>query len=347
MKPSYRIVFYVSGHGFGHASRSLEVIRALNRMRPDVGITVKTAAAPRLFAAAPIQYIEFQADTGMVQLDSLHLDVGASIRNAAAFHAALAYKAQTEARALTESGIQLVVGDIPPLAFAAAGIAGLPSVGLGNFTWDWIYAGYPDTPAELLQVIRDAYAAASVMLRLPMSAGFDGDPSKLRDIPFIARTSHRDPAEVRSALGLPNDKPMVLTSFGAYGLRDLNMAELGRLSGYTVVTEEFPASGFAYQDLVRAADVVVTKPGYGIISECIANDTAVLYTSRGEFPEYDVLVREMPKYLRSQFISQDDLLAGRWKQPLNRLLELPPAPMKPSVNGADVAASIILNELNG
>ena len=32
---------------------------------------------------------------------------------------------------------------------------------------------------------------------------------------------------------------------------------------------------------MRAADVVVTKPGYGIISECIANDTAILYTSRG------------------------------------------------------------------
>ena len=53
-----------------------------------------------------------------------------------------------------------------------------------------------------------------------------------------------------------------------------------------------------------AADVVVTKPGYGIISEAIANDTALLYTSRGRFVEYDVLVHEMPRYLRAQFIEQ-------------------------------------------
>ena len=53
-------------------------------------------------------------------------------------------------------------------------------------------------------------------------------------------------------------------------------------------------SGLRYEDLVRAADVVVTKPGYGIISEAIANDTALLYTSRGRFVEYDVLVKEMP-----------------------------------------------------
>ena len=35
--------------------------------------------------------------------------------------------------------------------------------------------------------------------------------------------------------------------------------------------------------LVGAADAVVSKPGYGIISECIANETAILYTSRGHF----------------------------------------------------------------
>ena len=51
------------------------------------------------------------------------------------------------------------------------------------------------------------------------------------------------------------------------------------------------AHGLRYEDVVGAVDVVITKPGYGIISECVANDTALLYTSRGHFVEYDVLVR--------------------------------------------------------
>ena len=55
---------------------------------------------------------------------------------------------------------------------------------------------------------------------------------------------------------------------------------------------------------MRGADVVVTKPGYGIISEAIANDAALLYTSRGDFVEYNVLVREMSRYLRVEFIEQ-------------------------------------------
>ena len=55
------------------------------------------------------------------------------------------------------------------------------------------------------------------------------------------------------------------------------------------------AAGLRYEDLVRAADVVVTKPGYGIIAECLANDAAILYTDRGHFAEYDVLVEAMPR----------------------------------------------------
>ena len=69
-------------------------------------------------------------------------------------------------------------------------------------------------------------------------------------------------------------------------------------------------AGVRYEDLVGAADAVVTKPGYGIVSEAIANDTAMLYTARGHFPEYDVIVRELPQYVRSAFIDNNDLFAG-------------------------------------
>jgi UDP-N-acetylglucosamine:LPS N-acetylglucosamine transferase len=105
-------------------------------------------------------------------------------------------------------------------------------------------------------------------------------------------------------------------------------------------------AGVRYEDLVAAADVVVTKPGYGIISECIANDTAILYTSRGHFPEYDVLVEEMPKYLRSAFISQDDLLSGKWDPHLDKLRAQPKQKKKPETDGADVAADILLKALD-
>ena len=85
---------------------------------------------------------------------------------------------------------------------------------------------------------------------------------------------------------------------------------------------------------------------YGIISECIANDAAILYTSRGHFPEYDVLVHEMPKYVRNAFIDHDNLFEGNWEKAIDKLLAQPKIKKKPETNGADVAADLLLKALD-
>jgi L-arabinokinase len=103
----------------------------------------------------------------------------------------------------------------------------------------------------------------------------------------------------------------------------------------------FRESDDRYEDLVAAVDVVLTKPGYGIVSECIACGTPLLYTSRGAFREYDIFVREMPRYLRCRFIDQADLFAGRWQASLDALLAQPGAPESIDTDGADVVAGIL------
>ena len=108
-----------------------------------------------------------------------------------------------------------------------------------------------------------------------------------------------------------------------------------------------PLHGLQYEDLIAAADVVVSKPGYGIVSECVANDTALLYTSRGRFIEYDLFVAEMPRILRCRHISQEDLFAGRWADAVDALAAQPPPPERPRTDGAELAAARILNWLEG
>jgi hypothetical protein len=369
------LAFYISGHGFGHASRDIEVINALVRMRPDLRIIVRTAAPRWLFdltLRGPVEVHAVECDTGIVQVDSLHLDEAESIRRAAAFHAGLETKASQEAAFLRRSGAALVVGDIPPLAFAAAARAGLPSIALANFSWDWIYEGYPEwlsgTPA-LLPTITRAYEEASVALRLPMWGGFTCF-REVRDIPLIARHATVPSADLRARLGLPADRPVVLLSFGGYGLKDFDLRHFDEAAGhgrYTLLTtdqvgarvvegtgssvvrtlreREIYAAGYRYEDLVRAVDIVATKPGYGIIAECIANETGMLYTSRGRFVEYDVLVDGIRRYLPNSFIAHDDLYAGRWAPFLDALMAQPAPAEHPPTNGAEVAAGIILDHL--
>ena len=208
------IVFYISGHGFGHASRSIEVINAILAQRPETRVGVRTSAPRWLFdltVKGKVTFSTLECDTGVVQVDALTLDEADTIRRAAAFHSDLVTRAASETRVLRELGAGLIVGDIPPLAFAVGASAGIPSIGLGNFTWDWIYADYPRVrlAPSLLPAIRGAYAKASMALRLPMSGGFESF-SNVKDIPFVARHASRTREEVCKLLKLPADKPIVL-----------------------------------------------------------------------------------------------------------------------------------------
>lgn len=369
MKP---VVFYVSGHGFGHASRDIEVINALLSREPALPIVVRTAAKRWLFDLTlhcPVDFHQVECDTGIVQIDSLHLDEKASIDRAADFHNDLAGRSELEARFLRSIGAGLVVGDIPPLAFAAASRAGVPSIALGNFTWDWIYEEYSEALAgapALLPAIREAYKGADLALRLPLCGPFDVF-REVVDLPFIARHARRSPSDVRQALGLDGRGPVLLLSFGGYGLRGLDGTAVagvvergctvmttdqagsevvaGDTTGAVVVVDEVSIydRGFRYEDLVAASDAVLTKPGYGVVAECIANDTGILYTPRGRFREYAVLVEGIRRHTRNAFLSHEDLYGGRWWPRIEEMLARPaPLDPPPPTDGAERAADIIL-----
>ena len=191
MPPIDTAVFYISGHGFGHASRQIEIINALRAIRPDLRIVVRTSAPRWLFdltVTRPFSFAHGEPDTGVVQIDSLQVDAAASIDRAWDFHRTLDVRAKAEARLLESHDATLVAGDIPPLAFAAAATAGVPGVAIGNFTWDWIYEHYHEQVAatpDLLPVIRNAYATADRAWRLPMAGGFASFP-RIVDAPLVA-----------------------------------------------------------------------------------------------------------------------------------------------------------------
>jgi hypothetical protein len=245
---------------------------------------------------------------------------------------------------LQTAGAGLVIGDVPPLAFAAAKRAGISSVAVSNFTWDWIYAYFPEFEAlapRVIETIKRAYADATLALRLPIQGGFESMRDVIRDIPFIARKSARDPADTRRRLGLDGRRPVILSSFGAVGI-ELPYDRIAA-SGVAVIEERrLPPAGIRYEDLVRAVDVVVSRPGYGIVSDCIANDARLLYTSRGRFAEYEVMVAEMPRVLRCRHIPREDLLSGNWAGAVEAVLAQPRPVEEVDVNGAAVAAAHVL-----
>lgn len=365
------VVFFISGHGFGHASRQIEVIHALVAARPELRIILRTAVSPWLLERRLDVKYELRpghCDAAIVQPSSITQDDEATVRDAIAFYESLDNRVAAEVRGLERDDVSLVVADMPPLAFEVAQRLAVPSVGIGNFTWDWIFETHPGMTAAapwLVPRLRYAYQRATLALELPFSGGFEIFPTSRR-IPLVARRHTRAGAETRAGLEIPTGRPALLLSFGGYGLPDLDLSRLDVVSqGWTVVTTDrssrpgavpegvvsipesaFVATGYRYEDLVAAVDVVVTKPGYGIISECVAANVPMMYTSRGHFREYDVLVREMPRYLRSAHIDQDALFSGRWADRLQELLAQAPPSERLELNGAEVAAAAIVSLLD-
>ncbi|HVR69279.1 MAG TPA: hypothetical protein VMT87_00425 [Vicinamibacteria bacterium] len=354
------IAAYVTGHGFGHATRTAEVLREVRRLAPGTPLQVVTLAPERLFRDALGEGVSVRADAcdvGLAQKDALTIDEAATLTKWRAFAAAWPARVAEEARWLRAVGARVVLADVPPLAFAAAREAGVPAIALANFSWDRVYAHlavrHPGL-GEAAEQAAAAYRGATLLLELPFAGDMPAFPRRER-IPLVARRPRVAREAARRRLGL-GDRPAVLVSFGGLGLPGFRAQALAGLPEFDFLVSEpvrdapahvrplagdLGALGLGYEDVVGAVDVVVTKPGYGIVSDAIGARTRLVYTERGDFPEYPVLVREMGEYLPAVHVSNRDLSAGRLRGPLEEALARP-FPPEPDTSGALVAARRLL-----
>ena len=349
-----KIRYYITGHGLGHASRSCQIINTLRRRRPAIEVEMVSDAQAWFFAgfldpAVPVR--RRRLDIGVLQKDSLIMREGETFQACRRLMDRRDAIVAEEAHSLREDGVHLVAADIPALAFAAAAEAEIPGVGISNFSWDWIYGEMaPEHPdgADVVRSMRRDYARSDLLLRLPFHGPCDAFRA-IEDLPLVARRSSCESVEVRRLLGIPADVKVGLISFGGFGLRDFDFSSLAKIPGWFFLAENdlsadcaniriIPPGGIFYPDLVGAADAVITKPGYGIVSEAIANDTAVLYTSRGPFPEQPLLVEGLHRYGRALEIDNDRLRRGEWGEDLEALLDQPASKERLPMNGDEVAA---------
>jgi L-arabinokinase len=355
-----RIAFYVSAHGFGHAVRTGALLAALReRARDEVELAVRSEAPSALFTRGDpgIGCSPAPVDVGVLQRNALDVDLPGTLAAHEAFLAGWDAAVAREADWLREARADLVVGDVPPLAFAAADRAGVGSAAVANFSWDWILDAWAAEEPRWRPVVARyaaAYGLAERLFRLPLHGELSAFPSVV-DVPFLVNRSRSDPARVAEALGFAarDPRPLVLVSFGGFGSGPVAAArwdalDAYRFAGFGAAPAGFPAAWqpipahVAHEDLVAACDVLVGKPGYSTCAEVIAHRARFLHLPRAGFREVGPLESGLAAFACAQPMPRDDFFAGRWRRHLDAIQARPRAASAPPADGAEVIAEALL-----
>ncbi|MBN9418086.1 MAG: hypothetical protein J0I12_21735 [Candidatus Eremiobacteraeota bacterium] len=332
------IAFYITAHGYGHAGRSLEVITELEKHEP---VTV-VSEVPEWFFRPRFQgvYRPRAFDCGLIQKDSVRGDVPATLLKMQSLMARSGELLEEEREFLRQT--RLVVVDSPSLPLQAARAAGIPGVALTSFGWDYIYRPFAEQdPAwnEVCEWFRQGYAQATLALQYPFSAPIQENPEVM---PLVARPGRNRRAEIAAETGADPDKGWAVVWFHDL---EIDPRLLGDLPYELFTRLDWPQARHSqapFADLVASADVVVTKPGFGILSDCIANGKPIVYVPRDDFSEAFLLEEAIQKYTAFARIEAEDLYAGNWLKSLEQARAGQPLLPPPPQDGAAQIARRIL-----
>lgn len=359
-----RVLFYISGHGFGHATRVAATMGALLRRQPAVQIHVRTPAPESLFAGLPstsVKYSNAVLDAGVVEKDLFSQDIIQTLTRLVDLDSSGATIVSREVEYVKSEGIDVIVSDVPPLASEVGSVAGVRTMAIANFSWDFIYAPYFGNAAAhsgLLDRMRESYSKTDLLLRLPFHHDMTAFP-KQRDIPLVARKATVSVEEVRARLRIADGdrRKILLVALRMPGAVPARAIHEVVESGEFVVLSFAPLPSGAvesvrllgpewrqweFPDVVQACDLVLSKLGYGIVSDCIAARTPLIYIPRDDFAEYELLKQGINGLLPSYLMPREDFLQGRWLSHVRALARERLRWSDVRTDGAEIAAEAIL-----
>lgn len=291
-------------------------------------------------------------DAGVIQSDDVTVDLDAT-RQALGRWLSLRPKIVAREAQRLRDAFDLVLGDVPSAAFEAANLVGIQGVAVANFTWDWIYSELGFSAAAAAAAA--GYSKATRLLEATPSAPMPAF-ARRTNVGLIARRASASRSSARRSLGLADRESVVLIAFRAASAPAVRLPARRRGRSYLAPTgwscgggrEDVCVlpRGTRFEDAVAAADVVLGKPGYGLIGDVEAAGARFLYVPRPGFPENVVLERHLALREGTASIAAQRIARGDWEDELAQLEKrAPPAPAE--TGGAARAAREIAALLAG
>lgn len=356
------IAYFISPHGFGHAARATAIMTTLHQLDPEICFEIYTLIPEWFFSEsliAPFHYHALKTDIGLIQSSPLAEDPSATLHALNQFFPFSQDHIGQIAQNLADRCCLYAICDISPLGILAGKTAGIPTVLIENFTWDWIYENYSqEYPgfSKHITLLNEVFQKPDIHILAQPYCQPAAD-AQLVARP-ISRSPKKDPRAIRSDLGIAKNEKMILITMGGIPQSFHSMESLGRFSNAVFVIpgggQQFIRTGnlillphhssFYHPDLINACDAAVGKAGYSTIAELYNAGIPFGYFSRNSFRESSFLTafidENMPGIeMQGQQISDTD-----WQNQIPELLSLPRA-HRDQTNGAFQIAEFLLQHL--
>ncbi|RYL86666.1 glycosyltransferase [Sporolactobacillus sp. THM19-2] len=326
MNHSRIIAYYISNYGFGHATRSVPIIRELCE-QPGIKVIICHSFANEFLSHS----LHELTCVGKVSIRRVTNDIGYKLKPHSLsldrdrlrieynrYISRLPELIQVETQFLKKNHVELVICDIPPVPFKAAHQLSIPSIGLSNFTWYTAYAQF--LTEDIRQPFFDCYHHMDYFLALAGSREPSWGRRGNETFGFFARTPQRETVHrIKAVLNPDGNQTIVFFGLGMkIDVGDLASCKIWDspncvfiVSSNTEVDRsniyKIPYDDTESQNYIAASDLVISKPGWGTIAEAVSFNKPLILITREIMQEDINTIAYLQKRKRCELVDWKDM----------------------------------------
>lgn len=305
-KPIKTIAFYISDHGFGHASRNIPIVRYILEKYDNIRVIIKTGEAQGKFIRDLVgdfngrtNYFFESMDVGLIlKENSLDVDVKCLEIKVKDYIDSFEERVSKENEFLDSNNVDVIVSDIVPWIFKSSKQLNIHSILISNFTWVGIYSEH--LSEDIVNKYRECYSLADKALFYELY--MEEMKDYIVNYEEVSLCSRNFDLEKADKIKKNFNRKIVYLSVG----RSVQLNELLDTSGLNynfIVTDGLNIKGdnvihlaketLNTQDYIMASDFVITKAGWGTVSEALLGKKKIAVLSRDKVAEDRNTIRKL------------------------------------------------------